>query len=404
MKRVLSGEETESESDIPSAESECTDNTPHEKREEVFSIPKNLRECIVGKENVIDLPDSPIAKRTRQNKKLRVREVKSQVYRIRFVAPPENWEKGSKVYAIYYKDAITNNPDPTEKELFKAASTNEYNNLINMRVIDPKVKVRRTSVPSIQVIPTNTIFTVKRSGEHTARIVARGDKQDTSTYDETTTSNLNIESLKLLLIEANNRRWYLKSIDINFAFLHAKIDKKLYIPHPTDRQYVTPLLKGLYGLKQSPKLWNDMFRETMRDLHYHDSAFTPGLYVASDGKSMIGTYVDDCVIAVESTDLLERITSLIEEEFSVKTVATMQDDIFQADVLGIDLRYDRKRGIISMSLETYINTMVTTYYQDVVEKTRKIMDVPHSSLYDIISQETELVLNKVELKKKIKML
>ena len=57
-----------------------------------------------------------------------------------------------------------------------------------------------------------------------------------------------------------------------------------------------------------------------------------------------------------------------------------------------------------MSLETYINTMVTTYYQDVVEKTRKIVDVPHSSLYDIIPQETELVLSKVELKKKIKML
>ena len=149
LKRVLSDEETESESDIPSAESECTDSTPHEKREEVFSIPKNLRECIVGKENVIDLPDGPIAKRTRQNKKLRVREVKSQVYRIRFVVPPENWEKGSKVYAIYYKDAITNNPDPTEKELFKAAFTKEYNNLINMRVINPKVKVRRTSVPSI---------------------------------------------------------------------------------------------------------------------------------------------------------------------------------------------------------------------------------------------------------------
>ena len=91
----------------------------------MFSIPKNLRECIVGKENMIDLPDGPIAKRTRQNKKLRVREVKSQAYRIRFVAPPENWEKGSKVYAIYYKDAITNNPDPTEKELFKAAFTNE---------------------------------------------------------------------------------------------------------------------------------------------------------------------------------------------------------------------------------------------------------------------------------------
>ena len=90
-----------------------------------------------------------------------------------------------------------------------------------MRVIDPKVKVRRTSVPSIQVIPTNTIFTVKRSGEHKARIVARGDEQDRTTYGDISTMTLGFPPLKLLLMHANNNCWYLKSVDINCTFLHA---------------------------------------------------------------------------------------------------------------------------------------------------------------------------------------
>ena len=90
----------------------------------------------------------------------------------------------------------------------------------------------------------------------------------------------------------------------------------------------------------------------MHGFGYKDERFSPGLYVAEDGQSMIGTYVDDCIIAASNPEQLEHITNLIASKFSVKTVATMQDDIFEVDVLGIDLHYDRKRGMVSLSLET----------------------------------------------------
>ena len=121
-------------------------------------------------------------------------------------------------------------------------------------MFDPAVKIQRDAVSSNRIIPINSIFTIKRSGQHKARIVARGDKQEESTYGVTSTSTISIDSLKLLLIHANNLGWYLKSVDINSAFLHAELKDEIYITHPSDHKYVTPLKKSLYGLKQSPKL------------------------------------------------------------------------------------------------------------------------------------------------------
>ena len=379
--------------------------TRSEDNSEVYDIPRNLREDIVGKDNVISIKDGEdINKRLRSRKKHRVRRIQPQLHDVQLVLPPEDWEHHAKVHAIYFKDAIINNPDKAEKALFQAAFDKEFNNLVEKEVFDPEVKYKRSAIPSNKIIPTNTIFTVKRSGEHKARIVARGDKQDRTTYGDISTTTLGFAPLKLLLMHANNNRWHLKSVDINCAFLHASLDEDLYIPHPADHSYVTPLKKSLYGLKQSPKLWTDLFRQTMHGFGYKDERFSPGLYVAEDGQSMIGTYVDDCIIAASNPEQLEHITNLIASKFSVKTVATMQDDIFQADVLGIDLRYDRKRGMVSLSLETYITNMINTYYKDLIEKNKKKLELPHSTVYDITPHVDTLQLSKKDLKRGIKML
>ena len=120
----------------------------------------------------------------------------------------------------------------------------------------------------------------------------------------------------------------------------------------------------------------------MHGFGYKDERFSPGLYVAEDGQSMIGTYVDDCIIAASNPGLLEHITSLIASKISVKTVATMQDDIFEADVPGIDLHYDKKRGMVSLSLEMYIETVVKTFCDDIVnmEKNRRSASIFHPNI------------------------
>ena len=82
----------------------------------------------------------------------------------------------------------------------------------------------------------------------------------------------------------------------------------------------------------------------------------------------------------------------------------MQDDIFEADVLGIDPRYDRKRDMESLSFETYITSMINTYYRDLVDRNRRKLELPHSTVYDITPDVDSLQLSKKDLKRGIKVL
>ena len=94
---------------------------------------------------------------------------------------------------------------------------------------------------------------------------------------------------------------------------------------------------------------------------------------------------------------------MISSRFSIKTVAVIQDDIFDADVLGIDIRYDRKRGTVSLGLETYIDTVVKTFYGDIVN-TKKVTEVSHVSTYDVNPLTDPLDLSENELKREVKRL
>lgn len=186
-------------------------------------------------------------------------------YKIRFIEAKNEWN--AKLHALYYKEPITNNKNVDEQIKFIESYNKEVRNLIDMKVFDPKIKLPRQKIPKNLIIPINTILNIKRDGLSKARIVCRGDLQDENVYGAIETSILDLQSLKLLLLIANNKNMLLKTFDINHAFLYASffwgVGGKLYIPHPNNNRCVTPLRKALCGLKQSPRNWN----ETLKKIH-----------------------------------------------------------------------------------------------------------------------------------------
>lgn len=78
-----------------------------------------------------------------------------------------------------------------------------------------------------------------------------GDLQNATGYNEIEISILDMQFLKILLTVMNNKKMFLRTFDINHAFLYAALNKELYIPLPQDNRVVTPLKKYLYGLRQS---------------------------------------------------------------------------------------------------------------------------------------------------------
>lgn len=109
-------------------------------------------------------------------------------------------QMNQKIHHIYYKEAILNHDNLQERAKFTEAYNMEVSNSITMKVIELKVQLRRNKIPQNNVIPTNTISTIKRDGTHKARIVCGDDKQDESSYSDIGTSILDMEFLKLLLI------------------------------------------------------------------------------------------------------------------------------------------------------------------------------------------------------------
>jgi hypothetical protein len=67
------------------------------------------------------------------------------------------------------------------------------------------------------------------------------------------------------------------------------------------------LLKGLYGLKQSGRLWNQLLDKTLLEAGYQRSLTDSCVYFKRDGENivLIGVYVDDLLITATSDEVLE---------------------------------------------------------------------------------------------------
>ena len=322
-------------------------------------------------------------------------------FRINFIYPKESSTK--KIHALYFKQAITNNTNVEEKKKYLEAYKKELNNLKEMGVFDPKIKIARNSVKKEKIIPINTIFTCKRNGVYKARIVCRGDLQNENSYNQIETSILDMQSLKILLTVANNKKMFLRTFDINHAFLYADLNEELYIPHPQNNKIVTPLKKSLYGLKQSPYNWNNTLKQFMNSIGLHDSIYSPGLYVSEDESIMIAAYVDDCIIAAEQEDKLEQYMKILKNKFALKELGFMINNQLKTDILGLDLNYDRTEGIIQLNIKNYIEKMFEDY-KEIISRKEKINSVPNIYKYTINPKTDTLIMNKSTLKAKIKWL
>jgi Reverse transcriptase (RNA-dependent DNA polymerase) len=93
-----------------------------------------------------------------------------------------------------------------------------------------------------------------------ARLVARGFSQQYGVdYYETFAPVVRMESLRILLAIAANEDLEIHQIDVITAYLAGELEEEIYIDPPTglpdSEGKVCKLRKGLYGLKQSARVW-----------------------------------------------------------------------------------------------------------------------------------------------------
>ena len=157
----------------------------------------------------------------------------------------------------------------------------------------------------------------------------------------------------------NNRRLTPPETGVNLnkkVFVRPPIE---YYPNgPDGRPCLWRLSKAMYGLKQSPRLWQEHYASVMKSLGFRRCKSDPILYCHSSKQLYVLAYVDDLLVAGDSEKPKEFIEAL-NKELLVKVTAKL-DAGTEASFLGRRLRHNGDSIDLFMP-QTYVDELLALY-------------------------------------------
>jgi len=204
--------------------------------------------------------------------------------------------------------------------------------------------------------------------KYKARLVARGYEQIFGVdFDETFSPVTRLTSLRLLFALSAQLGLVTHQMDVKTAFLNAELEEETYIEIP---EGVTPkepcdgfrLRRALYGLKQSPRMWNININAFLLSLGFTALPNEPCLYFRRvEGKlAMIALYVDDMVIAGSDLGIVQDIKNKLSERYQMSDLGEVNQ------ILGCEVLRDHALGRIMMTQRQYIKQIIKKFFPDMV--------------------------------------
>ena len=239
----------------------------------------------------------------------------------------------------FYEDDLS---QYTEENI-KAAIASELHSLgkkniygeVDIDSLEPKQQRRvvntrwvigpRSSSTSVDDIDITT-------GPLKARFVAKGYSQYISDHiKETFAATPSSTSLRTLLLHAVLHQYQVTSCDISSAFLNTPIEEDIYVQPPPEvyqhrPRVVWKLHRALYGLRTSPKMWQEHLHSTLRGLQLQQLKSDRCVLVKPNLMALAD--VDDLLIAGTSREASLFLEQL-QQSFSLKhsTVLTTQQPL-----------------------------------------------------------------------------
>jgi hypothetical protein len=118
-------------------------------------------------------------------------------------------------------------------------------------------------------------------------------------------------------------------LDIDTAFMYAPIKEDVYIKKPLGLDDGTPnvchMRQCLYGLKQSPREFNDLLCDSLVSQGWRQLMSNPCIYIfeANGVFAMIALYVDDIHVACNNNAWRVAFTALVCSRFYIKDLGDM---------------------------------------------------------------------------------
>ena len=124
--------------------------------------------------------------------------------------------------------------------------------------------------------------------------------------------------------------------------------------HPRLRVKACKLLKGIYGLKQAGRVWNETFTEVLLELGYLQSQADPCVFVKSDMTkvNIVFFWVDDIILACENAKTEKWFEVCIRDKFGVKDLGEV------SWFLGIRVSRNTSDGTIQLDQQQYLERVL----------------------------------------------
>ncbi|KAJ2937847.1 hypothetical protein O0L34_g17825 [Tuta absoluta] len=253
----------------------------------------------------------------------RLEEGKSERERGKRIMKNPTWMKDYEVGLIAqgeeklsYKEAV----EGKDKRKWKEAINKE------LEALEKNKTWIETELPKgKKAIDSKWVFKIKKDEDteiFKARLVARGFKQeDKLDHAEIYAPVAKLPTLRILLAIANKFDLELHQMDVKNAFLNGDIDEEVYLEKPEGMKKdgkVLKLKKSLYGLKKSPRYWNESFDRVMKQEGFIRSKCDYCLYYKQDVKFYVLLYVDDIILIADDKKKIEELKMTLKQNFEMK--------------------------------------------------------------------------------------
>jgi hypothetical protein len=178
-------------------------------------------------------------------------------------------------------------------------------------------------VPLSEVIPSRFVNKWKNS-KVKSRLVVQAYNEQVDDRDDIYAATPLISALKVLLLLSLSLSWSIVGFDVNTAFLHASIPESSFVFIWPPKEYasendsvVWQLKKSLYGLRTSPKAWQDHVFNVFTEAQLIQMRSECNVWRNQQSNFFIMIYVDD-ILCIGQPEVIQEVMDRISQVISIK--------------------------------------------------------------------------------------
>jgi transposase InsO family protein len=206
-------------------------------------------------------------------------------------------------------------------------------------------------------------------------------------YDKTTAPTARLESFRTLLHIAAVLDWDVQHVDIKTAFLHGVLldSETVYMEQPPGfktpgkEDWVMRLMKGLYGMKQASRIWNQTFHKVMVQMNFTRLTCEWCVYrrQTATGITIFAIHVDNIIAVSSSPKENARFKDELRLHWEISDLGTVKF------ALGIGITHDRPKRTVSLSQQRSLTESSTSLV--------KLMLIPLTPQWSLVYKSHALI-------------